>query len=114
MLAPGYLQAAAPGRPWWHHSSRPPVRRLSIYQHYAIYLTRLTLQSESIIRTLVAARQHAARFFTPSGEFKMQHLLSFSTAFRTLRIAAVCTGLLFLSACSEEQKETASEAWEDT
>ena len=44
----------------------------------------------------------------------MQHLLSLSTTFRTLRIAAVCTGLLFLSACSEDQKETASKAWEDT
>ena len=44
----------------------------------------------------------------------MQHLLSFGTALKTLRIAAVCSGLLFVSACSDDQKEAASEAWEDT
>lgn len=44
----------------------------------------------------------------------MQHLLSFSTALKTIGIAAVCTGLLFLSACSDDQKEAASEVMEDT
>ena len=44
----------------------------------------------------------------------MQHLLSFSTAIKTLGIAAACSGLLFLSARSDDQKEAASEAWDDT
>ena len=44
----------------------------------------------------------------------MQHLLSFSTALKTLGIAAACSGLLFLSACSDDQKEAASDAWDDT
>ena len=44
----------------------------------------------------------------------MQHLLSFSTALKTIGIAAVCTSLLFLSACSDDQKEAASEVMEDT
>jgi hypothetical protein len=53
-------------------------------------------------------------FFTHSGEPVMQHLLSFNTTLKAVRIAAVCTGLLLLPACSDDQKEAASDAWEDT
>jgi outer membrane murein-binding lipoprotein Lpp len=44
----------------------------------------------------------------------MQQLLSFSTTLKALRIAAVCTGLLLLPGCSDDQKEAASDAWDKT
>jgi len=44
----------------------------------------------------------------------MQYLPSLTTPLKTLRVAAVCTSLLFLQACSDDQKESASKAWEDT
>jgi hypothetical protein len=44
----------------------------------------------------------------------MQQLLSFSTTLKAFRIAAICTAMLLLPACSDDQKEAASDAWEDT
>ena len=44
----------------------------------------------------------------------MHSLFTFITTRKALRIATVCTSLLVLSACSEDQKEAASEAMEDT
>ena len=40
----------------------------------------------------------------------MHSLFTFITTRKALRIATVCTSLLVLSACSEDQKEAASEA----
>jgi hypothetical protein len=53
-------------------------------------------------------------FSNQQGESTMHSLFSFITTRKALRIATVCSSLLVLSACSDDQKEAVSEAMEDT